>query len=245
MQHVNHKEVNIFFITLFQTSSSLRLPVVMLSLANPIQDVSNVLSLCPSTLRSLNFNAEYVNALFAKNGSIPPHPTSVALFYQNVDVPTFASCLTWGGFVLQSVRPWNGTLVRFTDLTAQNEVRQTPPAPWGCDAPEGSLPRRHQPKAFPLRAAWAPCRLLLRTGRSRLKMVSWSLSSSDSDIIRLELCSVLRCLIPAQMRRVQTWTSCTWHVSVLRPENISVNQLLNGAKHLSKIQSCLFHFYKI
>ena len=56
---------------------------------------------------------------------------------------------------------------------------------------------RH-PKALPLRAALALVRFLLRTGRSRLKMVSWSLSSSDSDIMRLELCSVLRCLIPAE-----------------------------------------------
>ncbi|KAG7233286.1 hypothetical protein INR49_007268 [Caranx melampygus] len=61
---------------------------------------------------------------------------------------------------------------------------------------------RH-PKAFPLRPAWVLSRLLLRTGRSRLKMVSWSLSSSDSDIIRLELCSVLRCLIPAQRKRMK------------------------------------------
>lgn len=51
------------------------------------------------------------------------------------------------------------------------------------------------PKVFPLRAAWALVRFLLRTGRSRLKMVSWSLSSSDSDIMRLELCSVLLCLM--------------------------------------------------
>lgn len=58
-----------------------------------------------------------------------------------------------------------------------------------------------QPKAFPLRAAWAPSQFRLRTGRSRLKMVSWSLSSSDSDIIRLELCSVLRCLMPAERKR--------------------------------------------
>ena len=64
-----------------------------------------------------------------------------------------------------------------------------------------------QPKAFPLRMAWALSRFLLRTGRSRLKMVSWSLSSSDSDIIRLELCSVLRCLIPAERKGVWVWAS--------------------------------------
>lgn len=44
-------------------------------------------------------------------------------------------------------------------------------------------------------------------GRSRLKMVSCSLSSSDSDIMRLELCSVLRCLIPAQRKRCLNTTS--------------------------------------
>ena len=61
-----------------------------------------------------------------------------------------------------------------------------------------------QPKAFPLRVAWAWLLFLLRMGRSRLKIVSWSLSSSDSDIIRLELCSVLRCLIPNRQVRGMT-----------------------------------------
>lgn len=55
-----------------------------------------------------------------------------------------------------------------------------------------------QPNALPFREAWLLRRFLLRTGRSRLNTVSWSLSSSDSDIIKLELCSVLRCLISAE-----------------------------------------------
>lgn len=43
-------------------------------------------------------------------------------------------------------------------------------------------------------------RFLLWAGPSRLKTTSWSLSSSDSDSIRLQLCSVLRCLTPEDSR---------------------------------------------
>lgn len=55
---------------------------------------------------------------------------------------------------------------------------------------------RH-PKASRLQAA---VRFLLRSRRPLLKAASWSLSSSDSDIMRLELCSVLRCLTPADQK---------------------------------------------